>query len=225
MALPTYLNTVRAQLYGTDPDRYLLNFRTWQYLSLLHASSLEPFVYALDPRVSYTLNDPVLINLGGIIAQKVAGGINADFFPIGSGTSPDTTGRMHHLFSVTIPDPSTVTVERLTRPLQKVDFALDLPVIPLAFTDYGFRLATADTSQEWLVDVVNRPVRDVSAILHGLETVGEPILDQLFGIGNQEPFKTFRNLWREKREVPLKFGALLIAVVYRSEQVRQGGGA
>jgi hypothetical protein len=51
--LPEPLRRVRAVLFGRDPDRRTLLYRTRQFLALLHACELEEFVTAVDPRVTY----------------------------------------------------------------------------------------------------------------------------------------------------------------------------
>jgi hypothetical protein len=51
--IPYPLNQLWNLLYGTSPTPAARCFRTQQLMTLLHGSELEPFVMALDPRVTY----------------------------------------------------------------------------------------------------------------------------------------------------------------------------
>lgn len=53
VVLPSYLRRVRTELFGSRPDRMLLNYRGQQLLQLLHSTELREFVLDLDPRITY----------------------------------------------------------------------------------------------------------------------------------------------------------------------------
>ena len=53
LTLPYKLATIRAALFGTAPDNYFLNFRVRELLRYIHETELAPYLYALDPRVTY----------------------------------------------------------------------------------------------------------------------------------------------------------------------------
>ena len=51
--LPGYLQTLRAVLFGTNPDRHTVLYRVRQFVALLHATALAQDVLAFDSRVTY----------------------------------------------------------------------------------------------------------------------------------------------------------------------------
>lgn len=232
LALPTYLNTVRARIYGAAPDRYMRNYRTRQLLALLHAGPLEEFVLALDRRVTYGFDDEALVGNGLFLPRVTAvAAAGPPLLVTGSPAAPDATGRMYHSFAVDVSGANTVGVTGRQPPhlASTVPYAVgDGGVserIPLPGTGYGFRLRAGDANTSWLVEVLLRPQRDLGQIAADLEGVGEPVLLQLFGVGREEPYLTFRNLWFDQRETPLRLGGLVMALVYRTEERRLAAGS
>jgi hypothetical protein len=50
------------------------------------------------------------------------------------------------------------------------------------------------------------------------------VLVELFGLSRSEPWNTFRELWRRHQETPYQLGGALLALIYRTEEVRRGQG-
>ena len=62
VTLSPALLSVRAALFGPDPDRRMLLYRTRQFLAILHSVPLAPFVAAADSRITYSLDaEPTLL--------------------------------------------------------------------------------------------------------------------------------------------------------------------
>lgn len=231
LELPTYLDTLRVMLFGSDPDRLMLNYRVRQYLSVLHSGPLEEFVLRLDPRITYDLRDDAFIAeetfKPKVTAVQVPTG--AKLSVIGRPDSPDSTGRMRHTFLVDVVDTTSLRLSRTTQPVTNVllDFAVTgglSGLVTLPGTGYSFRLSNDGIPQTWQISVVNRPTTDLSQIVAGLQAVGEPVLLSLFGLTKEEPWLTFKNLWEQKEELPLKLGGLLCAIIYRTEERRRSLG-
>jgi len=66
--LSGYLDDIWKILYARDPDRYFVNFRTWQYMQLLHSSSLDSMVSSYDSRITYL---PLDTNLYSVFGHSV----------------------------------------------------------------------------------------------------------------------------------------------------------
>ena len=68
-----------------------------------------------------------------------------------------------------------------------------------------------------------RPERDLGEIAANLKESGAPFALSLFGAGTptgaSEPFLTFRNLWNNHPELAYQLGGLLLAIVYRTEEL------
>lgn len=226
--LPNELDTIRARLFGADPDRAMLNYRVWQYMRLLHSTpELEGFVLDLDPRITYLqtfktdLFEPDTFKP---VVTQIAG-IAAELFIAGSGASPDASGRMYHQYRVDVLSASTVGIEQQTKPL---DFTIHDTVytdglsnrVTLGGSGYDIMLSTDEPSAEYRVSVFNRPSWELGDIAVAVESVGEPVLLELFGVAPTEPFLTFKNLWTSHRELPFKLGGLLLALIYRTNLIR-----
>jgi hypothetical protein len=50
--------------------------------------------------------------------------------------------------------------------------------------------------------------------------VGEPALHELFGITEEEPYTTFRNVFFNSQDLPLKCAAVALALAYQTEKRR-----
>lgn len=226
-AIPGYLVVVRSLLFGTKPDRHMLNYRCRQFVRLIHSTPLVDYVLQLDPRVTYSLTDAELVS-GARFTPVVTQieGVAAKLYIQGTPNAPDSTGQIESTIEVRVVAPGSVQVLEVT-PTSRSQF------LPFALTDglsdpiqlsrsgYSCRLTTTSPGMAWNVNVLNRPQADLSAILTSLETIGEPNLDALFGITDEQPYLTFRNLWRQQKELPLRLSALLMAVAYRTDQARR----
>lgn len=225
LTLPTYLTTVRSLLFGINPDRYMLNYRCNQLLKVAHATPLNEYLMAFDTRITYGNQDTSLVDVGVFSPKVIQLSKLADvnLYAYGVGAPPDGTGRMHHRARVTTTTTTTGEIARLTPPIQNLLFDfLPTTQLDLLGTGLTIRLNQAVSGQDWLVDVLVRPTRDISTIVESVTRVGEPVLLSLFGFDHSEPLQTFRELWFRKQELPLKLAALLCAIVYRSEEVRGG---
>lgn len=222
--LPTPLLQVRRVLFGSDPDRHMLNLRARQLLALVHATPMVEHVYALDKRVTYGFKDETLV-LPETWTPKVTPVTGTGTLSVlGDPEKPDVLGRVHHRYSVIVATPGTATIERLTRPFQKVDFGfVSNDRIPLQGSGCDMRLSSESSGQEFTVDIYSRPTADLSALCDSLSRLGEPTLNYVFGIENVEPWLTFRSLFLRKLELPLRLSAIVCAAVLRAEKVRTNG--
>ena len=226
LELPTYLNLIRERLFGSRADRSMLNYRGWQFMRLLHSMELEQFVLDLDSRVTYvdSLRTDLFTPETYVPHVNQIAGEPAELFIQDGPESPDLVGQMRHRYRVNILSATTVAVTQQSLPQGQVisDFTLTDGIserIALGDSGYGFLLSTQFPSAEWIVEVLNRPTFDLGQIAVSLETVGEPVLIQLFGTASEEPFKTFLNLWNDSNEVPWKLGGFLLAAIYRTDEI------
>ena len=229
LTLPSFIETFRQQLFGATPDRAMRNYRAAQFLALLHASPLDEYLRALDPRITYDIATLDLVeNTAFTPVVSQATGAAATLSLIGQPAAPDANGRMYHVLRVDILTDSTVQVAEQIAPhtTRNVEFTMSnglSSIVALPGTGYSFRMNTDNPGCTWLVEMYNRPQVDLGALAASLEHLGEPVFLDLFGVAPAEPYLTFRNLWADHKELPLKFGGLLMALIYRSEEVRLGG--
>lgn len=211
---------VRAALFGSDPDPFMLRYRARQLLTLVHACELAGYAYALDPRVTYGVGveaDDPFADPAYFLPRVSGPGLAVT----GSPSAPDDTGRCSYGFTVDV-SAGDLVVTPMDAPASWRSYPLpyDGPV-PLPGTGYS-ALVTAD-AWPWSVVGVRRPQRDLSEV--AARAAALPATLRLFGDDPAEPYRTFRNLWSSHPELPYRLGGLACALVYRAEEarLRRGG--
>lgn len=222
VALPYYVQAARAELFGTDPDRVMLNYRLRQYMNILHSTELVEHVLALDPRISYDPSATDLFDDAAFI-PTAAGSLKPIHFA-GQHTPDNGLGRLRQQWRVAMGNSLQVTVFQMTSPVHETQHTVTVAngvtgEVPL---DRGLRCYFDPTpGNVWHVSVTSRPTWDLSKIVYNLQKIGEPRMVKLFGANPAEPYKTFRALWESHPFLPYKLGGMLLAVIYRSEAARR----
>jgi hypothetical protein len=90
------------------------------------------------------------------------------------------------------------------------------------------RIAMASTSSElaetlaqWIITVRAIPAPIATTLIPVLELLGEPVFLELFGVAEQEPYTTFKNIWFDHYAPAYRLAALTLAVIYRMEELRK----
>jgi hypothetical protein len=226
VALPTYLTSLRRILFGADPDRVYLNYRIRQCLGLLHSSDLVEFVTHFDPRITYSVTEDswLLSDAFGLRASRT------DVAVLREPPSADAFSRCLHQWRVSVIDEGTVSVAKQVSPTitttQNYEFNDDLSnELSLPGSNAGFYFnSTVLPGDSFAIAGCSRPRRSLGELTADVEHLGARYMNDLFGVGTplaaQEPFKTFRNLWRDHPELPYKLGGLLCAIVFQTERRR-----
>lgn len=223
LKLSTAITQVRRVLFGTEPDRHMLNIRARQLLALVHATPLIQHVTEFDERITYNFASNQLLQPDTWLpkVQKITG--NSTLTVLGDPEPPDYSGKIHYRYNVMVASDGFVTVEQITAPFQKVDFGFEPNErIPLPGSNCDARLATTEEGQEFLVDIYSRPQADLATLCDDLAKLGEVTLNSIFGIVDQEPWRTFRALFFRNKELPLRLSSIVCAAVYRCEEIRRG---
>lgn len=227
LKLPTYLQLIRANLFGTDPDIEMLNYRSRIFMSLLHSTELQEFVLAYDPRITYDPNRTHPANVFGVQIQSLVEG-NEDLVIVsGAPTSPDSVGRLRSEYDFDVLSPTsiqrTVYYPQIQMHILNLEFESGVSQqLELPGSGYSIRIRTADALNRWRLTVLRQPQWDIGQIVANLTQIGEPVLVSLFGTQNLEPWITFRNLWESHPSTPYKLGGLLLAYIARCEELRRG---
>lgn len=225
--LPTALQSVRRVLFGSSPDRSMLDYRVKQLLAVVHSSELAEYVTSLDRRTTYDFSSEQLV-VAGIFTPTVTPVRSApgdNLRVLGAPSAPDATGKCRYDFVVRVVDTDSGRIEQASPEVQNTLFDF-VPGDRIAFpgSGYSFRLTTNTVGQAWNVAIRLRPQKTLPTLVTELASIGEPALIQLFGIADDEPFKTFRNCWMQHPETPMKLAGLICALVYRTEERRLQGG-
>lgn len=226
--LPTYIKVIRTRLFGVSPDRVMLNYRVAQLLHLIEATNLHTHILALDSRITYNSksNQMVLASTFEPVVTQYGGNSMDILTLIGSAISPDASGQTAYNYQVTI-DGVNINIQRVTPPTVTVQNLLNFTaslsdVYLLPYSDYKIRVNSVNPLAAWTIRGFLRPTTALSAIEQSLRSIGEPYLLQLFGVIDEEPYLTFKNCWNGHPDFAHRLGGLVLALVYRTEELRNG---
>ena len=222
--LPTYLQNLRGRIFGVSPDRVMLNYRTAQLLTTIASTDLQQYVTSVDSRITYDYAD--LKSGFGPSVEKQSGLATDELTLQGSEVSPDASGVCSYRYIVSIEASPTavVTVKRTVVPEVTEDTAITLTnglsqQISLPYSGLKFRLNSTTDGASWYVQGALRPTTNLSSIVDSLESVGEPVLLQLFGPSPEKPYDVFKECWENHPELAYRLGGIALAIAYRTDEV------
>lgn len=233
VVLPSYVQVPRRVLFGAAPDRYFLNFRARELMSYLHQTELAQFVYDLDPRVTYWPEParPFYVTEKQVIATQYSGLPAAQPHFSGDLFADNTRGRSAREFTlrVTAEDgpwearivdkdrPSVVTTTAIV-------FSGDLSQrLPLGSTGISIQVRQPEMATDWNIYTRVKPSPALTTLLPVLELLGEPLFVELFGVVDDEPYVTFKQLWFDHPNPVYRLGGLVLAMIYRTQEVIELG--
>lgn len=73
---------------------------------------------------------------------------------------------------------------------------------------------------QWFITLRASPPAVITTLIPTLELLGEPVFLQLFGVNDKEPYVTFKNLWFDHYAPAYRLAGLILAVIYRTEELR-----
>lgn len=227
--LPSYLQTARKLLLGVSPDRYFLNYRVRELMHYLHQTELSDYVYALDPRVTYwpEINAPFFGAATKINAPQVAGPTGAQLFFSGRLVANNAIGRCAQNYNVSLYNAPALTL-KIAQGTKETNTELTVTnnlsqAVPLGDCGLSVRIGKPEAAVHWTVTTLARPKQAITTVLPALEIIGEPVVLELFGVlTTTQPYATFLNLWREHPNPVYRLGGFVLAMIYRTEEVRRG---
>lgn len=74
---------------------------------------------------------------------------------------------------------------------------------------------------QWFVVVKAVPQPIITTLMPTLELLGEPVFLSLFGVTDDEPYVTFKNLWFDHYSPVYRLAGLTLALIYRTEELRR----
>jgi hypothetical protein len=218
--LPNYLSSIRTALYGASPDWLFENYKTKQYMSVLHGTDLRDFVTNLDSRITYDPFDTSMLR-GTFGPYSSKPGLRF----IGTPPGPDETGVSILRWRISSVDEGTTTVEQLTPRLPPRNAQCGIPDIVFDGLAIQFEPSPGTV---WNVEYRRRPSRSIGETVYILENSTPQYWNDLFGTGthrgSSEPWKTFRSLWLNHKQAPYRLGGMLLALIYGMEARRASGG-
>lgn len=223
VVMPAALSRVRSVLFGETPDREMLAYRCRQLLTIAWTTPLQDRLLEFDRRITFELDDPLPATSFLPAVSTVPGGSLDKISVLGTATPPDGAGRMRGSYGIETTGGNNVRITDFCEPFQITLLEFDGSPIPLGNTGLSVRLQSAAGGQQYFVEFLRKPARDVSALLSAVGSLGESTLLDLFVLGAEEPDQTCRQIWLRSPELPLRVAALVLAISRRTEEVRRGG--
>jgi hypothetical protein len=226
LTLPQGLQSVRPLLFGYAPDRAFMNYRLRQFMSLLHGTRLETFVFNLDPRVTYwPVTDTTLYNPASYVpAITKLGATTADLY-IQNYYNATSFGVLKNTWNITVLDGSNVSIiqteggnTNTTATYSITSGISSIVAIPNSPLSFFFQ---SGVGSMWTLSTLFRPAFTLAQVLANV-TAGltDTSFNALFSV--DEPYLTFQNLWLQRQELPLRLGAILLALTYRMHELANG---
>jgi len=212
------INKIHNVLFGGTPDRYMLNYRAHQIMSMLHSTELGENVLDYDSRITYlpTTSSSFYTFPFVTTAEKI-GNFNGDIYFIDELKPSDATGQMYHMWRLTVKDAATIVVTHLNDPKEEQEYSYTITngrsnTISLLGSTQYFSF-NAPVGSSWIVKGYAKPARDMGDIFATLKQ-GVTIVDELYlwGASPAEPLLTYKNLWRDSDEYAYSLGGLVMAL-------------
>lgn len=210
-------------LFGYNPDRAMLNYRLHQYMNLIHGTrDLEEFVTTLDSRITYTPfnNNSIYDN---IVVPATATQLNTpiktvDF--VGDLNNQLAVSRLINEWIVTVLDSSSVKIQQVVDPKTTITSAYTASgglssVVNMPGTTLGIRFQEG-VGSSWMVRLYCRPSKSLATVISELQS--SSFMSALF-TSNDEPYKTFENLWLSRTEQAYKLGGVVLALAYNLNEL------
>jgi hypothetical protein len=221
VVLSSGLNSIRRCLYGTNPDIEMLHYRTRQFIKCLLSGRLEPYAYAFDSRHTYNeeSTDFFSSSIYRPVPKLISGASNLVMNIHASAAPPDSSGIIRHSYSLTTSG-SILYVTGLAGFSQTITSLAANEQRELGKSGYYFSLSDPTQPQIWLVEFINKPVASLGTLMANVAVSGEPAINELFGITDTEPYITFKKIFFESQDLPLKCAAVALALAYQTENKR-----
>jgi hypothetical protein len=224
VALPSTLRTVQRALFGGTPDDAGLNYMLWQYMRVLHSTEFVEYVLDLGDRITYMYDHSLLNAAFGPSVQRNPKALQFTGQPDLGGTS----GQLIGSWSIVRNAPTSFTLKNL----QTGKVSSEFPTVTDGMTDYmslpGHKdykvrvIGAYATETSWLVEYLAKPgiELDIASRAAQVNNIGAAAYADLFP--SREPFKTFQQLWDYHMHLPYKLSGALLAMIYRTEELRSG---
>ena len=229
--LPSYLQRIYDVLFGTDPDQAFLNFRTWQYMHILHSTDFAFYVFSLDPRVTY-LNKRSIVDAQYLPVVTPMNALSQDF-PVYVQGLPGVSSSGQLLFQWNIKITNGLVVKttelRTNKSLETIVTItnnLTSPIALIGQRDMSIQIGSSAplaVGALWQLQTLGKPNYDIVNVVEQLKIIGDENIFQLFGSRTVGPYNVFRQLWEKEADIHYALSGFLLAYIYRVNEVRRGG--
>lgn len=227
--LPADFNTVWGILFGVGSDRANINHRLKQYLTMIHCSELSPWIYNLDPRITYwPSHNSSLFDFSTYNVQidQVIGSPTWSL-AVNNNRSLIGTNQLFTQCQVAVASNTQITVTNLLAPFdsQTLNYTLNGSLtVPIELNN-GLTL-TIGTGllpfPTWVVSSFIKPTVDLISVYTLLVT--NEATPSVFA-GLNDPVPMCSNIWNQNSGlIEYKLGALVLAFAYQLDSLLKNNG-
>jgi hypothetical protein len=144
---------------------------------------------------------------------------------MGTMDAPDAAGRMQAVWTVKVVDSNTVDAALLSPAISEIqNFTVSDGLsseVRLPGSDLKVRFPQTVQAQ-WRIEALTRPELGPAQLLNNLRSLPEENIVDIFQLAstNDEPYKTFYQLWSKHHELAYQLGSFLLAMVHSTEKLR-----
>jgi len=219
------LKPVYDALFGLDPDYEGRLYRTAQYMALLDSTEYSEYVSNFDSRLTYDVGSSGFTGLDYGI--EITTDSVLELAIVGVWEEPSYKGRMRNDWVVE----ATGSNQILVRHVQTKTTQGTVLTFSTSGVSNQFKLPESDlkaiiiapsgmTGDRW--DILHRTslAGTLADVMTSLEALSFSARQALFGVRQEEPWLTFRNLFDKNQLLPFRFSGALLAFIYRIEAQR-----
>ena len=217
------LLNVRRALFGSNADAAGMNYSLWQYMRIVHSTEYAAYVTALDSRITYLTSDSLVDYTYGGSYTPVDGALRF----VGDPQLGNADGKLTTSWDVSFAG-SSVTIQNLqsnNETTTGVTLTNGLTeFIPMPdYPGLTVQVNTVIGGSKWLVSYTGKPRAEMDPINRAVQvaSVGAAALEELFP--RRAPYILFRQLWEQHTEFTYKMSGVLLAMMYRTNELRVNG--
>jgi hypothetical protein len=220
------LSRVYEALIGEAADNAYANYQVWIILRAIHATEYVSALTDLDPRITY-LRERDIPDFGFKILSTDQPAV--DVHPSAQFYQAAIRRKLYHRWLMTMGAASLMLVtdmtgEGVTQQLVTGTTDLTDPIILTARDNLSVRLGSYPVTlgAHWDLQGVLQPSTGLSQIVTELEQLGGLVEEEILG-SRQEPYPTFRKLWKEHILLHYRLAGYLLGYIYKVEEARLDG--
>ena len=224
--LTDVLSRVYEALIGEAADNAYANYQVWIVLRAIHATEYASALTDLDPRITY-LRERNLPDFGFKVLSTNKPAI--DVHPSVQFYQTAVRRKLYHRWLMTMGAASLMLVTDMTgegvaQRLVTGTTGLTEPIVLTGRDNLDIRLGSypVPPGAHWDLQGVLQSPTGLPQIVTALEQLGGMVEDEILG-SRQEPYPTFRKLWKEHILLHYRLAGYLLGYIYKVEETRLNG--